>query len=280
LQVKKQAFTAALLAALLASALAATLLADFAKADPYVPPPGIIITVPSPESDKAYASSSVDLTFTVGKRHPIASSIQYYLDGKMLGQLDDYAPWSFSVALTGLSEGQHCVEVKAQATYHYPTINQLVGSDDLVRVYFAVDTSVPRVAVVSAQGRTFKADVPFNFTVSKPVAWVGYCLDGADAITVTDAVVTQTYGRDNYYVVLAGLAAGSHSLIVYAEDEGGRRGESEAVSFAVAGEAQPEAEPSGSLPVDGLAAASAGVVAAVVCLSLLAYFVKFKRKRG
>jgi hypothetical protein len=134
------------------------------------------------------------------------------------------------------------------------------------------------VAVVSAQGRTFKADVPFNFTVSKPVAWVGYCLDGADAITVTDAVVTQTYGRDNYYVVLAGLAAGSHSLTVYAEDEAGRRGESEAVSFTVAEEAQPETQPSESFPTV-LVAVSAALVAVVVCLGLLMYFMKLRKKR-
>jgi hypothetical protein len=97
LQVQKRAFTAALLTALLASTIAVTLLANPAKANPVAPPPvAPLITVLSPESDQTYASNSIDLTFTVSYYpKPLASSIQYFLDGKMLGQLDDYAPWSF-----------------------------------------------------------------------------------------------------------------------------------------------------------------------------------------
>jgi hypothetical protein len=53
----KKATALALASILLFSAVVGTLLVNTTKADPYVPPPELIITMLSPESDKAYAST-------------------------------------------------------------------------------------------------------------------------------------------------------------------------------------------------------------------------------
>jgi hypothetical protein len=288
----KKAAALALVSTLLFSALAGTLIVNTAEANPYRPkedPPPPVIHVLSPEPNATYTVNSVTLTFTVDKSSwgrliavPAILPIQYLLDGEVQGQFSgDDVSKPFSVVLTGLSDGQHCVEVTASSKWKVyfdgidnpPFVTAVPGSSGII--YFTVDTVAPRVSILGLQGRTFDgAEVPFNFTVNEAVSWIGYSLDGADAVAIADVVVTRAYGRDNYYVVLAGLAAGSHSLTVYAEDEAGRRGESEAIGFAVSGEAQPETEPSGSFPTVLVATASASV--AVVGAALLLYFKKRK----
>jgi hypothetical protein len=301
----KKALAAAFILALLFSALAGTLLVNSAKANPVVdtPPPQPTIWVDSPESDKAYASKNVTLVFTVGQPRwggLIATptlSIQYYLDGIMLGQFTDYAPNTSSVTLTGLSEGRHYVEVTATAQYYgLPALYVVQGFVETAgssgKIYFTVDTAPPRVSILSPQNKTYDAaDVPFNFTVSKAVSWVGYSLDGKANITITETVAPTTYSIGSVDVarlggstVLTGLSAGSHSLTVYAEDEGGHTGESETIHFTIAQEAQPETEvpqeaqpetqQSPSPPFPTLLVATASASAAAVGAGLLLYFRK------
>ena len=120
--------------------------------------------------------------------------------------------------------------------------------------------------------------------MNEPAPWVGYSLDGKNTVTVTDtAILTRSFGRDNYCIILSGLSAGSHSVIVYAEDAAGNTGESEAIHFTIGQEAQPkteqsppETQPSNPEPFPTTLVIASIASVAVVSIGLLVYF----RKKG
>ena len=81
----------------------------------------------------------------------------------------------------------------------------------------------PTISVVSPENKTYIiGNVSLTFTLSEPVSWIGYSLDGQANVTIT--------GDTD----LTGLSDGSHSLIVYAEDNAGNTGTSETIYFSIA----------------------------------------------
>ena len=288
---KRRILTATLLLTLLISALTATLLINDATASsPPVPEPRrIYVSVKSPIS-KVYDTTEIPLQFHAAVQLPYLMtsysvnyellSVRYWLDAQLVGQQNgEDLPKTYSVALTGLSDGEHSVKVWMKV---YAFSEYFSGYSDTVS--FTVKTQPPSIRVLTSQ-ETFEAsDVPLNFTVNEPASWVGYSLDGNNAVTVTnDVESTEWFGRDNYRLVLNGLPAGAHSLTVYAEDTVGNRGASETFSFTVTPQTpseteqtQPETEQTEHSPT---ALAAVGISTAVVAVSigLLVYFKKRKR---
>jgi N-acetylneuraminic acid mutarotase len=125
-----------------------------------------------------------------------------------------------------------------------------------VEVYtpFGYGTVPPAVSVVSLENnKTYAgAEVALNFTVNKPVAWMGYSLDGQDSLTITGNTT------------VTGLAGGLHNITVYAKDSFENIGNSETIFFSVA-------EPFPTAPV-----AVGAVALTVVGVGLLVYFKKRK----
>jgi len=110
------------------------------------------------------------------------------------------------------------------------------------------------VEILSLENKTYDATtVPLNFTVNGEATSISYSLDGQDKVAITGNTT------------LKGLSSGLHNLTVYVEDAEGNTGVSETIIFSVA-------EP---LPTTWIVAAVTSVVVAAV--SLLAYFVKFKK---
>jgi hypothetical protein len=122
--------SAAFIFTLLILAVAGTLMVNFGIADPMpagpvTEPPEIYVL--SPEVGKTYGDESIAFTFD-GQEVPYPTSpphwtgyysfsqVRYWLDGATLGELDDLSE-PFSVVLTGLSDGQHSVEVTAMANW-------------------------------------------------------------------------------------------------------------------------------------------------------------------
>ena len=106
---------------------------------------------------------------------------------------------------------------------------------------------------MSPQNQTyFSPDVPLNFIADIPVSWVGYSLDGAATVTVPANAT------------LTGLSEGSHTLTVYA----GNTTKSETITFTVA-----------TFPTSQLVAASIGASVTAICLGLIVYFTKRKKKQ-
>ncbi|UCD96662.1 MAG: hypothetical protein JSV35_01010, partial [Candidatus Bathyarchaeota archaeon] len=80
----------------------------------------------------------------------------------------------------------------------------------------------PDVSITSPENTTYSNSVvPLIFTVTKPIHWSGYSLDGGANVTISSNIS------------LVGLVDGPHSLTVYANDSAGHMGASEAVYFTV-----------------------------------------------
>ena len=119
----------------------------------------------------------------------------------------------------------------------------------------------PQVTPLSLENLTSSEPLSLNFSVSKPVVWTGYSLDGGENITIAGNTT------------LNGLTTGSHNITVYAKDTSGNIGASETFKFEVAPESI-LAEASESLPTLTVVAVS------VVAFALVASgFLLFNRHR-
>jgi N-acetylneuraminic acid mutarotase len=126
---------------------------------------------------------------------------------------------------------------------------------------FGYGTVPPVVQVVSPENMTYSSgNVSLAFTVNKPVAWLGYSLDGEENV----AIMGNT--------TITGLTSGLHNVTAYAKDEFENMGASETISFSVAEEPEP-------FPVVPVTAASVATIA-VVGVVLLVYFKKRNHKSG
>ena len=115
-------------------------------------------------------------------------------------------------------------------------------------------TVPPVVKVVSPENMTYSSEnIHLTFMVNKPVAWLGYSLDGQENV----AIMGNT--------TLTRLASGRHNITVYAKDDFGNMGVSETVHFTV----------DVPFPVAPVTATSVAIVA-VVGVGMIAYFKKRK----
>ena len=118
--------------------------------------------------------------------------------------------------------------------------------------YGAVPASVQ---IVSLENNTTYSGlkVALNFTLNKPVSWMGYSLDGEGNVTISGNTT------------LSDLAVGSHSITLYANDSFGNTGASETVTFNVA-------SPFPTVPV----AVASGASITAIAIGLVVYFKKRK----
>jgi N-acetylneuraminic acid mutarotase len=143
---------------------------------------------------------------------------------------------------------------------NYPTISvtQYATNEEYTPIGYG--TAPPKIYVISPENQNYNvSSVPLTFTVNRPVAWMGYSLDGEDNVTI-DGNTT-----------IAELSNGLHNITVYAKDSFENTGASEAISFSVD---VPESFP--TLVVTAVAVASL----AVVGIGLLVYFKKRRVKSG
>jgi len=118
---------------------------------------------------------------------------------------------------------------------------------------FGYGTVPPAVSVVSPENMTYEtSNVSLSFTVNKTVNWTGYSLDSGETVIVGGNAT------------LEGLANGVHNVTVYAKDEFGNVGASEAVSFTV------------EVPFPGMLVVAPVASVAVVGAVLAIYFKKRK----
>ncbi len=281
---KKQILTTTLLSALLITAIAGILFVNPAATNPLVePPPQPAIGVISPEKNEVYAINSVSLAFKVSiqnwySTYPPDTLIVKYFIGGLQGELyGEDALTPFSANVTELRDGFYKASVTATARWDTAqgVYETFVSSGD---IYFTIDTTLPSVQILVNQGKIYEtSDVPLNFTVSEAVSWLGYSLDGKEAVTVTDtAVRDRRFGRDEYCIMLNGVSDGSHSLTVHAKDDAGNTGESEPFQFTVGQEEQSETEQ--TFPTVLVTTASVSVTVAGILTGFLLYFKRYKRK--
>jgi hypothetical protein len=265
-----------LVVALLSSAVVGALFVNLGEANfmpPDAPPP--IVTVQLPEN-KVYTENSIPVAFTV-EMSPCGPNVigdfTYTLDGATRTLLNTEVSggpqvYSCKSALSGLSEGTHSLGIAVSGAYygvmlygvHY-YVDVSGGSDMVV---FIVNTAEPRVSVLSPKpSKTYNATaLSLDFTVSEPTASLSYSLDGGASVPIAGNTT------------LSGLAEGTHTIVVEAEDTAGSTGASKAVTFKVETETpkQPtEPQPSASFIMPLIVVA---VVALVIGMVLIIYFKK------
>lgn len=86
---------------------------------------------------------------------------------------------------------------------------------------FTVDSGSPIISILSPTNKTYATDsIDLNYTISKPVTWIGYSLDGKENITIQGNIT------------LINLSEGLHELMLYATDAANNTGYS-SVRFAI-----------------------------------------------
>jgi hypothetical protein len=184
--------------------------------------------------NQTYKQDTLQLNFTVDKP---TSWIGYSLDEKENTNIVTIAG---NTTLTGLSNGLHNVTVYAKDTFGS------VGTSETVNFTVAV---APVVSFLSFESSTFDTSwVPLNFTVERSFSKIMYCLDGQANVTIS--------GNST----LNCLQNGEHNITVYATDDAGNVGASEAVFFSV------------EVPFSTNLALPLGVSLAVVGVCLLLYY--------
>jgi N-acetylneuraminic acid mutarotase len=114
-------------------------------------------------------------------------------------------------------------------------------------------TVPPIIAVTSPTNLNFTStEVSLNFTVNKPVTWLGYALDGEANVTFSGNLT------------LRKLSDGLHTVVIYANDSFGNMGASQIINFTIARE---------NLPIV-IAIAVSGTMAAIIMAGLLFHFKK------
>jgi N-acetylneuraminic acid mutarotase len=122
--------------------------------------------------------------------------------------------------------------------------------------YYLLATTPPKISLLSPLNQTYNnSTVVLVFTEDKSVDWRSYSLDGKANITLTGNTT------------LTGLSSGLHYITVYAEDTFGNVGASETVWFEVLE------------PFPTTLVVASVITVAVVCVGLLVYFKKRKRRR-
>jgi hypothetical protein len=251
-------------------------------------PVEVHIFATSPLKNRVYSTTEIPLKFYVTIEYsnfwpddPEACfkvlSFRYWQDGGLRGEeVGEDLPKSHSMALAGLSDGEHNVKVWVKVIAFDKFLS---GYSDTVT--FRVDAFPPEIRFLTTQEVFETSDVPLNFTVSKAVSWMGYSLDGNTVVEVTyDLASTKWLGGDNYRLVLQDLPAGVHSLILYADDVSGNRGASEPFSFNVTQQTPSEANQIEAFPTSQLVASSIIAIAAAFSFGMVGYLLKRKRRSG
>jgi hypothetical protein len=275
----KRAFAVVVVSTLLISALTGLQPDNSASAqyNALAEPP--VLTIVSPENKTYDPKNFVSLSFTLESSDPeswqitFVHGVKIYLDGDLYEHAiatepsnpTDYG-YSYSFALTGLELGSHSLYVVASyrsIVWTSENIGVWRDSDSATSkvIYFSVGTSPLRIGILSIdQQQIFNVSVvPLDFTVSKPVSWMGYSLNGQDNVTIAGNTT------------LTGLSEGTHSLVVYANDSFGQTGKSLVRYFTVA------TTNSYSSSTITLVSATVVISAVAVCAGLLLYLKKRKR---
>lgn len=279
---KKTLLTAIIISALLFSAVAGTEFTNLVKANPYLyygyssPPAYVqppVIAIFYPENNTVFDSNDVFLSFNVTMSNSTNKITTVWLEADWRGgnktvyRLDmsttEYiirrswiTEFSYNNTLRGIPEGKHSIKVIASANGWYAVGMSAyefdIGGSSTVE--FTVDTSPPKVSVLSVQNVTYDMNyINLIFTVSEPVSQIVYRLDGQENVTVAGNTT------------LTNLSYGEHSVTVYATDRVGHVGASESINFVV----------EETFPTTMVVAPEESV--AVLGVGLLAYFRKRRR---
>jgi hypothetical protein len=212
-----------------------------------------------------------------------------YLDSVLCGQIDlevinrygtEISSASGSIALSGLSQGEHQIDIKGKSIGSWVPLPDGFEVDlPSVSVSFFVDLGVVPGVSVSGLNQYTVSTATLNITTDCSEATVCYCLDGLDNVTLPqEQAITVSEGYQ-YNVTLSDLSDGEHTLTAYAMDSFGNTG-AVSHSFTVnTATPTPTAAPTEhSQPIPPLAWIAGASIAAVVIVALVLLLIYRKHK--
>ena len=105
----------------------------------------------------------------------------------------------------------------------YAIAGATFGNAFLIKIASEANLQAPVVTITSPKSKTYETnEVPLTFTVNGEASWLGYSLDGQQAVTITGNTT------------ITGLAVGAHNITVSARSATGLVGTSGIVTFTVA----------------------------------------------
>lgn len=156
------------------------------------------------------------------------------------------------VPLPQLSEGSH--EITVYGEYRHVGESNFDVFDNSTVCFTINDGKPPVLSNLSLENKTYNQNnLPLNITADEPASWIGYCLDGKANVTIAGNTT------------LTGIAAGVHSLTVFANDTAGNMRACETINFTVTQKTEPSST---------IISVASIVTVAVVGASLLVYFKK------
>ena len=205
-----------------------------------IPP---VINVFSPQN-KTYGTNSVLLNVT---KTDYTSYPPY--GGSPLGFIFDNSSRYFgNDVIPDLVDGLH-------------QLTALANGFNNVTVFFTIDTTPPNILDLSIENKTYSGvDLPLTFSTNESTSWVGYSLDSQANVTV------------NGNFTLEGLTEGTHSIVIYANDNVGNMGKSDTAFFTVnTATPSPKAKYSTGLVLVAI------IIVVVALVVALVYFKKRKK---
>jgi hypothetical protein len=158
-----------------------------------------------------------------------------------------------TAALPELTEGPHNITANVKGTVYFPEIG---NSMEQATVYFAIDVTPPIISDLSVENKTYnQLDLPLDFMVNEPASWIGCSLDNEANVTLTGNTTLT-------------LNAGSHSIVLYANDTAGNTGASGTIYFEIT-------DPFPTTLVIGSI-----ISVAAIGIGLLVYFKKRRRNKS
>jgi hypothetical protein len=249
-------------------------------------PEPLVVTFLLPKNGSRWFQESMSASFslkipTLG----VVNSITYLIDGSKIDNVNsvitakegerfvgffDLVKYSAKLDLSTLTDGWHTITVVATGTSPYDPEGGMNAIHAEVQgsgsSQFLYEVAAPTITVLIQQNQTYvDNDVQLNFVLSEKADWIGYILDEQTPVTITGNTT------------LTGLIEGMHSLIVYANDTLGRKGNSEKVFFIVEQEigGVPDELPKSEPPPALVVAAPVSITA--VSAGVLVYWKKRKR---
>jgi hypothetical protein len=124
--------------------------------------------------------------------------------------------------LPPLSEGWYFIKVKLTPALYFLAHGLYSSPIEQTQSFHFKVINTAGLSVLSPQNQTYDSDeVPFVFGVNEPSAHVSYSLDNQTNLSVQENTTLES------------LTDGSHSLVVYSEDDSGTVVDSVAVTFSV-----------------------------------------------
>jgi hypothetical protein len=164
------------------------------------------ISILSPLNETYNIDKMIPIEFAVNRTAQIVSmgfTLDNQLNVTVAGNTTVYGP---------LSDGTHKLKV-------YSIFSDILPVSSTV--YFTVDTTPPKVSILSLQNKEYnQSSIPLFFAVNESTALITYVLDGK--VFTVDGNTT-----------LTGLQNGNHTITIYATDKAGNVGTSETINFKV-----------------------------------------------